>query len=464
MTQSLQQKLEMSNVLQKIVDHKAIEVKERKSQRPLSSFVSEIKPSSRSLAAALSNSKSDFILECKKASPSKGLIRKDFDIKEILTQYKDFASAISVLTDKKYFQGDFEFLRQASQTVSQPILCKDFFIDEYQVYEARFHGADAILLMLSVLNDDTYQKLASLANELSLDVLTEVHSQEELNRALKLDAKIIGINNRNLKDLSISLDTTEKLAPKINNDRIVISESGIESRQDVLRLAPIVNGFLIGSSIMGQQDIRQQCKSLLFGNVKICGLTQPKDAIEVDKQGGIYGGFIFYPKSKRNIELSKAAEIAAAAPLKYVGVFVNEEIETLVEYANTLSLFAVQLHGNESEEYIAKLKKRLPGVEIWKAVHVTNSVEFNRTLLVDRYLLDNYTPDVEGGSGNQFDWRLLNKTDLDEVILAGGIDASNIKEASLFDSYALDLSSGVEDEPGVKNPNKIEAVFEQLRA
>lgn len=458
----LNQESQNTNVLAEIVNHKRVEVELRKKRRPLVDFKAEIKPSERSLQNALSNKQSDFILECKKASPSKGLIRDNFDINEILEQYQDFASAISVLTDNRYFQGEFEYLVQASQKVKLPVLCKDFFIDTYQVYEARYYGADAILLMLSVLSDEEYRSLAQVAEFLSLDVLTEVHDNTELQRALTLDAKIIGINNRDLKTLKIDLATTELLAKKIDNGALIISESGIETHKDIQRLSTLVDGFLIGSSIMAKQDIRTQCKSLLFGNVKVCGLTKSEDVIQVDRSGGIYAGLMFYAKSPRYISLETAKALVKSAPLRYVGVFVNEDIDVLIDYANSLSLFAVQLHGNESAEYIAELKSKLSGTQIWKAERVSDEIRLIKNPDVDRYLLDSDSS-CFGGSGHTFNWDLLKGINAEQIFLAGGIKIGTAKQAISQPVFGIDLSSGIESEPGVKSKPLITNLFKTLR-
>ena len=151
----------------------------------------------------------------KKASPSKGLIRENFDLDEIIQAYSPYAACISVLTDEKYFQGKFEYLEYVRSRVTQPVINKDFFIDPYQIYLARYHNADAVLLMLSVLDDTQYTELAALAEQYQLDVLTEVSNEPEVLRACALKAKIIGINNRNLRDLSTDLATTERLVPLV---------------------------------------------------------------------------------------------------------------------------------------------------------------------------------------------------------------------------------------------------------
>ncbi len=462
-----------NNILAEIVTNKEQELVTRKKKLSVDDLKNNIKSSNRSFYDALNNEKSDFIFECKKASPSKGLIRKNFDLSEILSVYKDFASAISVLTDYTYFKGSFEYLIQASQLVKQPILCKDFFIDTYQVYEARYFGADAILLMLSVLDDAQYIQLADVAKQLNLDILTEVHDSEELQRSIKLKARIIGINNRNLKDLTIDLATTEKLVAQIpaeiRRDTLIISESGISNRQQIKRLAPLVNGFLIGSSIMAEQNIRKQCKKLIYGTTKICGLTSEQAAKNAYKQGAVYGGLIFYSKSPRCVDLQQAKAIIKAAPLDYVGVFVNEDEQILIHTATKLALKVIQLHGDETFEYIKTIKKALPQCELWKAINIKdNSIAISPLLEgdnnIDRYLLDTHNGQMRGGSGQPFDWSLLEKIDKEKIMLAGGIDINNIKAANKLNTFGLDINSGVEDSPGIKSESKITTIFEALRA
>lgn len=201
---------QMAEVLAKIVRDKYQWVAERKKTQPLETFQADLTPSDRSFYQALSGDKTAFIMECKKASPSKGLIRADFDLDYIASVYNKHASAISVLTDEKYFQGQFEFLPRVRNQVSQPVLCKDFMVDSYQVYLARHYSADAILLMLSVLSDEEYQTLAEVAHSLNMGVLTEVSNEEELHRAVALGAKVIGINNRNLRDLEHRFESHQR--------------------------------------------------------------------------------------------------------------------------------------------------------------------------------------------------------------------------------------------------------------
>lgn len=213
-----------ASILQKIVADKVNDLAAKKLKQPLASFITQVKPSERDFFTAISQNHPAFILECKKASPSKGIIRHHFDPVQIAKEYQNYASAISVLTDEKYFHGSFDSLRLVSNTVPQPILCKDFIIDPYQIYLARFYQADAILLMLSILDDQTYLSLATLADKLKMGILTEVSNEQELKRAIRLQANIVGINNRDLRDLSIDLNRTKQFAPQLAAETLVISE------------------------------------------------------------------------------------------------------------------------------------------------------------------------------------------------------------------------------------------------
>ncbi|WP_313553507.1 bifunctional indole-3-glycerol-phosphate synthase TrpC/phosphoribosylanthranilate isomerase TrpF [Atlantibacter hermannii] len=451
----------MQTVLAKIVADKAIWVEARKAQQPLASFQNDIVPSERHFYDALRGARTAFILECKKASPSKGVIRDDFDPARIAEVYKHHASAISVLTDEKYFQGSFDFLPVVSQIAPQPVLCKDFIIDAYQIYLARFYQADACLLMLSVLDDEQYRQLAAVAHSLNMGVLTEVSNEEELERAIALEAKVVGINNRDLRDLSIDLDRTRQLAPRLGAGVTVISESGINSYAPVRELSHFASGFLIGSALMGQDDLNAAVRSVLLGENKVCGLTRPEDASAAYEAGAIFGGLIFAASSPRVVTPEQAQAVMAGAPLRYVGVFRDNPVQDVVTLAETLSLSAVQLHGSEDQSYINTLRAALPeSVAIWKALSVAHSLPVRDLHYVDRYVFDN----GQGGSGQRFDWSLLKGQDLDNVLLAGGLAADNCVEAAKLGCRGLDFNSGVESAPGIKDSNKLAAVFKTLRA
>ncbi|WLS77047.1 bifunctional indole-3-glycerol-phosphate synthase TrpC/phosphoribosylanthranilate isomerase TrpF [Erwinia pyri] len=448
-------------VLNKIVQDKAVWLAARQQQQPLSSFQNEVQPSTRSFYHALQGARTVFILECKKASPSKGVIREDFDPAAIAGIYRHYASAVSVLTDEKYFQGSFDFLPVVSAAITQPVLCKDFMIDPYQVYLARYYQADAILLMLSVLNDEQYRQLAAVAHSLNMGVLTEVISDEELERATALGAKVIGINNRDLRDLSIDLDRTRRLAPKVAHGVTVISESGINSYAQVRELSRFANGFLIGSALMSEEDLSAAVRRVMLGDNKVCGLTRAEDARAAHEAGAIYGGLIFAKGSPRQLDEEKARLVMSGAPLKYAGVFRNNAIGDIVTIVAALNLRAVQLHGDEDQAFVTALRAELPEqVQIWKAFSIKESLPARDWQHVDRYVFDN----GNGGSGKRFDWSLLRGESLENVLLAGGLGADNCVEAAQLGCAGLDFNSGVESAPGIKDALKIASVFHTLKA
>ncbi len=469
----------MANILEKIVTDKRIEIDALKKAKPLASFIDELVPTTKDMYAALRRTEdkpeAGFILECKKASPSKGLIRPDFDVKAICQIYDKYAAAISVLTDEKYFQGNFDYLKLVTETVSCPVLNKDFFIDSYQIYLARYYGADAVLLMLSVLSDDEYLELASVAEQYNLAILTEISNKDERDRAIKLNAKMIGINNRNLRDLSTDIARTFDFAPTLPDDRIIISESGIYNNAQVRELAPAVDGFLVGSSLMAMDnnaynDIDLACRKLIFGNNKVCGLTAPEYALAAAESGALFGGLIFAEKSPRCVTREQALTIISTRPhLEYVGVFVNHKRTEVVELAKSLHLTAVQLHGDEDESYIAALKTQLSenncdSCQIWQAKPVLGDVP-ELSSKVTQHVLDGKSP----GSGQAFDWRVLanSEQNLSNCLLAGGLNGDNINLAltqlTNLDLFGLDLNSGVETSPGIKSSEKLSQVFTKIR-
>lgn len=264
--------MSVPTILQNIIARKHEEVAERRprvSLEELERLAAAAEPP-RGFAAALQRCaaarKPGVIAEIKKASPSKGVLREHFDPAQIAHSYQQGGAAcLSVLTDVDFFQGHDDYLRAARAACSLPVIRKDFLIDPYQVVEARAMGADCILLIVSALDDGLLAELAAEARRLHLDVLVEVHDGDELQRALRLDTALIGINNRNLHTFEVTLDTTLDLLPRVPGDRLLITESGLLTRADVdLMLAHEVYGFLVGEAFMRATDPGMELKRLFF--------------------------------------------------------------------------------------------------------------------------------------------------------------------------------------------------------
>jgi indole-3-glycerol phosphate synthase len=260
----------MKNILDKIVATKREEVAQLLPKLGSIRQAAAIRKDYRDFAGTLRKEQGvALIAEVKKASPSAGIIAPNFDPIRIARDYEAAgASALSVLTDENYFQGRIEFLQLIRDAVRLPILRKDFIIDELQVYEAAGRGADAILLIVAILDDSQLRDYRALAEHLRMAALVEVHDETEMERALNTGAAIVGINNRNLKNFSVDLATTEKLAARVKrgmcSDRIVVAESGIHEREDVERVAAVgADAILVGESLMRSKDIAGKVKELL---------------------------------------------------------------------------------------------------------------------------------------------------------------------------------------------------------
>jgi len=260
------------DILIKILQTKHQEIAERSKKKDIPALLDDIasaspvRPFVGSIQNSIANNKPAIIAEIKRASPSKGLIREDFDPVLIAQSYESGgASCISVLTDKQYFQGSEDYLMAARKACSLPVIRKDFIIDTYQVYEARAINADCILLIVSALSDKQMNELYSLARELNMDVLIEVHDAEELHRALQLKPTLIGINNRNLRTFETSLNTTIDLLNKIPDEHIIVTESGIHSKDNIrLMRDNNVNAFLVGEAFMRADNPGDELQSLFF--------------------------------------------------------------------------------------------------------------------------------------------------------------------------------------------------------
>jgi indole-3-glycerol phosphate synthase/phosphoribosylanthranilate isomerase len=459
--------IEAKGILGEIVARKREDVAARLEGITIDALRTRAAPTRLSLKAALAQPRARFIMEVKRHSPSEGQLRASADPAAIARAYRGAADAISVLVDGPYFGGSYGDLAVVRAEFAGPILAKDFVVDPRQVPEARIHGADAVLAMMSVLDDSEAAAVIAEARLLGMDVLVETHDEGEVRRALGLGAEIVGINNRDLRTLKVDLATTERLSPLVPRDRVLVAESGIRDRADVERLSAHADAFLVGSSLMRAEKPGQAARELAFGRVKVCGLTDAHDLKLAAELGASYAGLVMVPNTPRAVNGRQADEIAEEGKdrgIPMVGVFRNEKLGQVAQIAHRLGFSAVQLHGQEDASYIKALRTMLPeSCEIWAASAIDGDVPEPR-MGADRTLFDTAVGGRSGGTGAAFDWsRIAGRDELSGGILAGGLKPANAGAAAAVGAFALDVSSGVEMAPGRKDAGKLHAFFEALR-
>ena len=465
--------------------------------------------------AALRQQDFNFICEVKKASPSKGIIAEHFPYLDIAKEYEVAgAAAISVLTEPDFFKGDKKYLQEIASTVKIPVLRKDFIIDEYQIYQAKVWGASAILLICACLDVPTLTKFRELADSLGLSSLVEAHDEHEVQMAIDCGARIIGVNNRNLKDFTVDVQNSVRLRNLVEDDVIFVSESGLETPEDI----QVLRDNNIGVALMGETFMRSPNKveklAYLYGptyytpKIKMCGISKVETIPAIVDAKPDYMGLVFAP-SKRQVTVEQAKTLVdelhkqyektygeATVPMntdtaqdsqdsqdsqvsqdsqgfvpgnsnfekiKTVGVFVNETVENLLKIAEEVKLDVIQLHGDEDETFIQSLKE-CTNVEVWKAVQVRSAADAEKWIdsSADMLLFDAYHKDERGGTGEVFDWSSLDEFER-PFLLAGGMDSTNVARAiRTVRPYGIDISSGIETE-GVKDTEKIKAFTNIVR-
>lgn len=446
------------------------------------------------------------IAEFKRRSPSAGDFGGNDDAAAVARAYaEEGATALSVLTDGPYFGGSLDDLRAARGACGLPVLRKDFVIHPLQLLEARAAGADAVLLIARALEGDRLTELAAGAAELGMDVLVEVHDQAERERAVASGARILGINARDLATFEVDLGRTERLLGKLPPDRVAVAESGIESREDVERMARagagavLVGGWLMRRGPEGLRELvgvprlrggsgsdedvsaetflsRDQDSGAAFRpRVKICGLRRRRDVGVAARAGATWAGFVL-ASSPRRVEPGEAADLARHAReegLAPVGVFVDPSEAEVTSVAREAELDVVQLHGDESPDTCRHLREA--GFEVWKAIRPRSRQELGSMVRryadhVDRLLVEGFSPEAAGGTGTSLphawlDDEALTSFGRDRLVLAGGLTPENVAEAIWrVRPGAVDVSSGVEREPGEKDPDRIRAFIRNARA
>ena len=520
-------RIEIVMILDKIVAATEKRVYDAKDNLPLSELQQQVErmPITKDFLfeQALQELDFNFICEVKKASPSKGIIAEDFPYLEIAKEYEMAgAAAISVLTEPDFFLGSPQYLQEIAEAVHIPVLRKDFIIDEYQIYEAKLWGASAILLIAAILNDETMARFHKLADSLGLSCLVEAHDETEVLRAVNIGARIIGVNNRNLKDFTVDVNNSIRLRKLVDDSVIFVSESGLDTAADIQRLRDNkIHAALMGESFMRTNDkvaklaelygpIRSKCyihnnterdrlgtedtsnievpsaptvdeatQSSYEVKVKFCGISQEDTVPVLLETQPDYVGFIFAP-SKRQVTVEQAKSITRSLQesvhttsgnkcCSRVGVFVNETIPTIVEITKAVPLSVVQLHGDETVTYIETLRsqlreEQLESIEIWKAIQVQGKEDILpwKQAPIDGLVVDVYSKEERGGTGKTIDWSLLDDVQV-PYYLAGGIGLHNVARAiRRLQPYGLDMSSSLETN-GQKDVKKIKSMAQIIK-
>jgi indole-3-glycerol phosphate synthase / phosphoribosylanthranilate isomerase len=466
--------------LDSIVAQTRLDLERRRREQPLEELqrLAAAQPAPLDLYEALQpggpRSGVRLIAEVKRASPSKGLLAPHLDAVETARTYAaSGAAAISVLTEPHFFLGSPEHLAAIKRAVHVPVLRKDFIFDDYQVYEARAWGADAILLICAMLDDRQLRRLLNLAHSLRMRCLVEAHTAQEARRAVAAGAQIIGINSRDLATFQVHPRLLRDLRPLIPADRAVVAESGIHDAADARRLARgDVQAMLVGESLVISHDIPAQVRALLHGanestQVKICGLRSVEHVQAAIEAGADMLGLLFYEPSPRYISPREARALRerideARETADVVGVFVNREAHYINDMAEQIGLDMIQLHGDETPEQCRRIKRPVIKALRLHAQPDTELVKAYRQASW-RILLD--TPTSQwGGTGATHDWSLARAIAQDApVLLAGGLTPENVEEAlRQVRPWGVDVSSGVETNK-VKDAGKIRAFLRNAR-
>jgi len=456
--------------LEKILSAKTKEIES------IEDLIKKYKPSNVEKSSLINALNSDIgrihvIAEIKRASPSTSVLKKDLNIYPTIMAYKNGgASAISVVTDKTYFSGSYDDIIQVKKITNLPVLAKDFIIHPLQIKLMKTIGADAILLIMRILDDEKYKLLYQMAIESGLEILVEVHSKEEIERAMKMPVRMIGINRRDLDLLKIEKGITEVLFKYLPDEVIKIAESGIEDVQDLNNLQEIgYDACLIGSWLIKSNNPEALLKSFynlstsketksLKPFVKVCGITNYTDAMKCIELGVYFIGFIL-ADSPRRIPLNKVIEILSKLPkkAKTVAVFKNNPIDYVKEVIAKTNIDLVQLHGNEGFGYIEKISKPVIKSFDMTKEDVSETVKKYRGCVP---LLD--LPKDMPEEFRYYAAASISKRQ--PIMVAGKINLNNVERViNEVKPMTIDVCSGVEKEIGIKDHSKLEALMNKIR-
>jgi len=456
----------MTNILSEIVANK------RKEVEKLPKLYRVSKSQKRSfIEAVITNG---IIAEIKPKSPSEGRIMSKNSIDKYIHCYDEAAQAISVLCDNKYFGGSYELLERVRKKTRKPILAKEFIIDTRQILQVKKYGADAILLIANILNVKELVSLAKFAVEYGLDILLEVHHKADCDKVFNVFSKlnkeekdhiIIGINNRNLDSLAISLGTTIRLSKYIRSHlpsvRGTISASSIKTPEQTKRLSGHVDGFLVGTSILRSKDPINFIKSLRQKpKVKFCGITRVEDIKRAENLGVDFLGFIFVTASARSVTLEEAKKLRKfVKKAKVVGVFDDMDTKEINKHIQELDLDFVQLHGKPSLQKVKQI--HCPVIQVFKGVPKASTAE--KYLQSSKFILIDKAKNCPNG-----DFKNMAKLPQDlrmKMFIAGGLQPNNVSNVvRMTHPYAVDCASGIEEKhkPGKKSPKQMKIFINKL--
>ena len=408
-----------------------------------------------------------FITEVKKASPSKGIIADHFPYAQIAEEYDNAgADCISCLTEPYWFRGSSRYLTEIKSRVDIPVLRKDFTVDEYMIYEAKAIGADAVLLICAILDPVQLHDYLQLADELGLSAIVEAHSAEEIDMGLRAGARILGVNNRNLKDFTVDVTNAGQLRNLVPENVLFISESGVRSREDIeVAESMRADAVLVGETMMRAGNKAQKLRELSGRPplTKICGMMTVEDIRKVNILKPDYVGFVF-ANTRRKVTAEMAGQMKSALDpsVKAVGVFVDTPVNEVIGLLREGIIDIAQLHGNETNEDIEAIRLET-GKKVIKALVLREEGDIARA---DAYPAADYLLfDAGRGSGQTFRWDILSSYRGNKpFFLAGGLTPDNVRDGiRLTAPYAVDVSSGVENGDRSKNADLMKAFLEEVR-
>lgn len=436
----------MPSILQRIHQQKIEEVEKLKQDYPIDLIGKDLEKSDRDFKKALKDkNKLSFICEIKNASPSDPVINVNGkSVEEMAQLYEENgAAALSVLTDEKFFKGSLENLKiTREKTEKVPILMKDFIVDEHQIYVGRHFGADAVLLIAAMLNIEEMNHLIDVARSLNMDVLVEIHNEEELKKTLQTSAEIIGVNNRDLHTFNMDPQNALKLIPQIPSDKITVAESGY-NENEIRFLHGFSDAVLLGSSLMKSENPSHTLSNMIQPQklFKACGIRTVEAARFCEENKVSLVGLNFVSSSHRCVDLSLANQIRNELKnTKVVGVFQNQSFEEVQAIANELRLDFVQLSGDELPAYCAKINQPVIKTLAYDQLH--RVAEYDSC--VTYYIVDGKVP----GSGEVYDYARLSDVKLNRpFLIAGGVNPDNASDIlkKVPQALGLDSASGIEE-------------------